>query len=143
MATLNAVTFPVPRRRVRRSLCRLEIIVPTEIIIKTMPEYETGTPSCGYMAGHAEPSRESGRPRLIKEAYITARSRCIIPHISFWVYIRIRRRFRCEAAAFLYLICALLSVSLFQAALDVRQVFLAAPGVIGVRVDVYILRFQL
>ena len=49
-----------------------------------------------------------------------------------------RRRFTSEAAAFLYV-----SVSLFQTALDVRQVFLAAPGVIGVRVDVYILRFQL
>ena len=37
-ATLNAVTFPVPSRRVRRSLCRLEMIVPTEMIIKTIPE---------------------------------------------------------------------------------------------------------
>ena len=38
MATLITVTFPVPRRRIRRSLCRLEMIVPTEMIIKTIPE---------------------------------------------------------------------------------------------------------
>ncbi len=66
-ATLNAVTFPVPNRRVRRSLCRLEMIVPSEMIIKMIPEYETGTPSCGYIVGQAEPSSESGSPRLMKD----------------------------------------------------------------------------
>lgn len=38
MATLNNVTFPVANRRVSRSLCKLETIVPREISIKTMPE---------------------------------------------------------------------------------------------------------
>ena len=32
-----------------------------------IPEYETGTPSDGYIVGHAEPSSESGKPKLIKE----------------------------------------------------------------------------
>ena len=47
MPTLMAVTLPAPSFRVSRSLCRLEITVPME--------------------GHADPSRESGRPRLINE----------------------------------------------------------------------------
>ena len=35
MATLRAVTFPVPRRLVSRSLCRLDTMVPAEMIINT------------------------------------------------------------------------------------------------------------
>ena len=66
MPTLIAVTFPVPSAFVSRSLCRLETIVPAEIIIDMIPAYETGTPNSWYMVGHAEPSRESGSPRLIK-----------------------------------------------------------------------------
>ena len=38
MPTLMAVTHPVPNRRVRRSLCKLEITVPTEMIQKITPE---------------------------------------------------------------------------------------------------------
>ena len=64
--TLMAVTLPVPRVRVSRSLCRLERMVPSEMIMERMPAQETGTPSSGYMVGQADPSRESGRPRLIK-----------------------------------------------------------------------------
>ena len=42
-------------------------MVPAEIIIKIMLALDTGTPNSGYMDGQAEPRRESGRPRLIKE----------------------------------------------------------------------------
>ena len=44
MPTLIAVTLPVPRRCVRRSLSRLDTMVPTEIIINTAPDHERGTP---------------------------------------------------------------------------------------------------
>ena len=64
MPTLMVVTLPVPRVRVSRSLCRLERIVPSEM--ERIPAQDTGTPSSGYMVGQADPSRESGRPRLIK-----------------------------------------------------------------------------
>ena len=37
IATLKAVTLPVPSLRVRRSLCRLDTIVPAEIIMETIP----------------------------------------------------------------------------------------------------------
>ena len=66
MATLRAVTFPVPSARVSRSLFRLETMVPSEMIMERIPAQDTGTPSSGYMVGQADPSRESGRPRLIK-----------------------------------------------------------------------------
>jgi hypothetical protein len=32
----------------------------------TIPEYEIGTESSPYIIGHAEPNKESGKPRLIK-----------------------------------------------------------------------------
>ena len=37
MATLNAVTFPVPSFLVSLSLCKLEIMVPAAIIIEMIP----------------------------------------------------------------------------------------------------------
>ena len=37
MATLKAVTFPGPRRRVSRSLWRLDTMVPPEMIMEMMP----------------------------------------------------------------------------------------------------------
>ena len=40
-------------------------MVPKEMIMDRMPAWDTGTPSSGYMDGHADPSRESGRPRLM------------------------------------------------------------------------------
>ena len=43
IATLTAVTIPVPNFLVSRSLCRLETMVPHEIIMETTPAYETGT----------------------------------------------------------------------------------------------------
>lgn len=74
IATLIAVTLPVPSFRVNLSLCKLEIIVPIEIIIEIMPANEIGTLSSEYIVGHAEPRSESGKPRLIKDKYITANS---------------------------------------------------------------------
>ena len=65
MPTLMAVTLPAPSARVNRSLFRLETMVPKEMIMDRMPAWDTGTPSNGYMDGHADPSRESGRPRLM------------------------------------------------------------------------------
>ena len=64
-ATLTAVTTPVPNFLVRRSESRLERMVPPEMIMVTTPAKEAGTPNCGWITGHAEPSRESGSPRLI------------------------------------------------------------------------------
>ena len=37
MPTLMAVTFPAPRLRVSRSLFRLEMMVPSEMIMDRMP----------------------------------------------------------------------------------------------------------
>jgi len=37
MATLRAVTFPVPSARVSRSLFRLETMVPKEMIMEISP----------------------------------------------------------------------------------------------------------
>ena len=65
--TLTAVIFPVPKRVFRRSLFKLDTIVPAAIIIEMMPAEETEVPSSGYMTGHAEPSRESGSPRLMND----------------------------------------------------------------------------
>ena len=36
-ATLTAVTLPVPNLRVRRSLCKLDTMVPTAMIIEIPP----------------------------------------------------------------------------------------------------------
>ena len=57
MATLTAVTAPVPSRRVSRSEARLETIVPPAMMIVTMPDSMVGQPA---------PTRESGSPRLMK-----------------------------------------------------------------------------
>ena len=47
IATLTAVTSPVPKRRVSRSLIRLETIVPAAMVIDIAPAYDTGTFSSG------------------------------------------------------------------------------------------------
>ena len=65
MATLRAVTFPVPSAPVSRSLARAEMTVPTEMMVEMPPAQDSGTPSAGYILGHAAPSSESGRPRLM------------------------------------------------------------------------------
>ena len=65
IATLMAVTFPVPSLRVSLSLCKLETIVPAAINAERIPAQERGTPNSTYISGHAAPSMESGKPRLI------------------------------------------------------------------------------
>ena len=74
MRPLAAVTRPVPKRAVSLSLIRLDMTVPTDMIMDMIPALENGTPNCGYIVGHAQPSSESGRPRLINEIYIIGRS---------------------------------------------------------------------
>lgn len=66
-ATLTAVTSPAPNFLVSLSLWRLEIIVQNAIMNEMIPAYDTGTPNAGYMLGHAEPRRASGRPRETNE----------------------------------------------------------------------------
>lgn len=46
---------------------KLDIIVPSEIIIVIMPADDTPTPKSTCITGHAEPMSESGKPRLIKD----------------------------------------------------------------------------
>ncbi len=75
MAVLIAVTLPAPNLSVIRSLIRLETTVPKAITIYTIPAYDNGTENSVYMVGHAAPSIESGRPRLINARYITASRR--------------------------------------------------------------------
>ena len=65
MPTLMAVTLPAPSLRVNRSLNRLETMVPAAMIMDTTPAQEIGTPNSRCMTGHADPNRESGRPRLM------------------------------------------------------------------------------
>ena len=77
-STLTSVTPRVPNFFVSRSDISPEIIVPPEIIMETKPMYESGTPKSTRMVGHAEPSSESGRPKLMKARYITARSNVYI-----------------------------------------------------------------
>ena len=66
MRTLTAVTTPVPNFLVRKSEARLEATVPAEMIMVTMPIAESGAPRSWCMTGHADPRRESGKPRLIQ-----------------------------------------------------------------------------
>ena len=51
---------------------KLEIIVQPEMIIVTMPIYEISTENSLCITGHADPSKESGRPRLMNAKYIIA-----------------------------------------------------------------------
>lgn len=57
---LNNVILPVPRRSTILLLNRLD----------TIPAEPRDEPISGQITGHAEPSKESGSPRLIKARYI-------------------------------------------------------------------------
>ncbi|MNV82600.1 hypothetical protein D3C71_1763450 [compost metagenome] len=63
---LTRVTFPVPKRRSTDPLIRLDTIVPAATIINNRPAVSSGAPKSTCMTGHAEPSKESGSPKLIK-----------------------------------------------------------------------------
>lgn len=84
---LNVVTLCVPNLAVILSEIRLDIIVPREIIIEIIPIEEMDTPSETCRVGHAAPSSESGRPRLINARYIIAKRRRYI--FSFLVFLYI------------------------------------------------------
>lgn len=79
--TLTAVTIPAPYFLVTLSESRMETIVPEQIIIDIIPAHERGTAKSADMTGHADPSRESGKPRLIKERYMIESSREYIGEI--------------------------------------------------------------
>ena len=64
--TLITVTARVPSLLISLSDNRLDNTVPPDIIMDTTPRNETGTFSSPRIAGQADPSRESGSPRLIK-----------------------------------------------------------------------------
>ena len=66
MATLTTVTRAVPNRAISRVLSRLETTVPQETIMEITPAKDKGAPKSMCMTGQAEPSRESGSPKLIK-----------------------------------------------------------------------------
>ena len=63
--TLATVTPLVVKRAVSRSDRRLEQMVPPVMIMETMPAAERGWSKTRRMVGQPEPSRESGRPRLM------------------------------------------------------------------------------
>ncbi len=63
--TLIAVSAPLLNLRVNLSDIRLEKIVPPEMIMEIIPAYESGTFISCCMIGQAEPSSESGNPKLI------------------------------------------------------------------------------
>ena len=77
-----AVTFPVPSFLVSLSLCRLDITVPTAIIIDITPAYEIGALNSLYIVGQAAPNNASGRPRLINDIYMIANSKLNISYPS-------------------------------------------------------------
>ena len=65
--TLIAVTSPVPSLLVNEFEKKLEIIVPTEIIIVIMPADDIDTLKSACIIGHADPMSESGSPKLMNE----------------------------------------------------------------------------
>jgi hypothetical protein len=77
-ATPSATASPAPNFLVNRSDAKLAIIVPPEISMETIPAYEDGTAISPRMTGHAEPSRESGNPRLTNDIYIITINRAAI-----------------------------------------------------------------
>jgi hypothetical protein len=50
----------------KKPAAKLDMTVPTEIVIVIIPAYETGTFKVSCIAGQADPISESGNPRLIK-----------------------------------------------------------------------------
>ncbi len=65
IAALAAVTLAVPNLSITRWESKLEIMVPPEIIMDTIPALPTGTANSRCIMGQDEPSSESGSPKLI------------------------------------------------------------------------------
>ena len=53
-------------------------MVPPDMFMDMMPENDMGTPKPSYMEGQADPSRESGSPRLINDRYMMGSKRLSI-----------------------------------------------------------------
>ena len=75
MAMLAAVTFPAPNWRRSLSLKRLDVIVPAQVSIDIVPANDTGTLISVCSTGHIDPKRESGKPKLIKQIYMSVNNR--------------------------------------------------------------------
>jgi hypothetical protein len=82
--TLIAVTLLVPNFFVILSDIRLEIMVPPDIIIDSIPINDIETPISWCITGQAEPSNESGNPKLIKAIYIKTISSVYICTSEKW-----------------------------------------------------------
>ena len=65
--TLVRVTIGVPSLPAILSLKKLHMTVPNAMSIEIIPMYDTGTFSCENITGQADPRRESGNPRLMKD----------------------------------------------------------------------------
>ena len=59
------MTLPAPNFNVIRSESNAETMVNMEITAEMPPAQDTGTFRSWLMVGHADPSRESGNPKLI------------------------------------------------------------------------------
>lgn len=71
--TLNSVVRPVPNLATSRFVNRLEMTVHKLVTMAAVPALSTGTAKPATISGQAAPSMESGRPRLTKALYITAK----------------------------------------------------------------------
>jgi hypothetical protein len=65
MRQLTNVTFAVPNFLIITPLSKLERIVPNEIVMDMIPAALKGTPKSLRITGQAEPSKESGNPKLM------------------------------------------------------------------------------
>ena len=75
MATLTAVTFPAPNLCKSLSLKRLDMIVPTQVSIDIVPANDICTLISVFSEGHIDPNSESGKPKLIKQIYISVNNK--------------------------------------------------------------------
>lgn len=68
---LIKTSLPVPIKRKRAGVHKLETIVPTLTIIDKSPAAERGAIKSRCIKGQAAPNTVSGRPKPIKAAYMT------------------------------------------------------------------------
>ena len=64
--TLAVVIVCVLKRFVSFAESKLDKTVPVDMVMDTAPIAESGTPMSLCIMGHAEPSSESGKPKLMK-----------------------------------------------------------------------------
>ena len=75
MVMLTAVTFPAPNLCNSLSLKRLDVIVPAQVSIDIVPTKDTGALISVCTTGHIDPKSESGKPKLIKQIYMSVNNR--------------------------------------------------------------------